>query len=502
MAHGRCAERVPIALGLSRVHSRLQGRVRRREARVRVQMVGMVQRSNGLLSFRRAASDRAGHRLERAPARRQRAHRVFHARGGRRRPRSHRPGLRDARPSRSRARARFLRCLAGIAAAAGGSVRVTPLRIALVGPVSTSIPPTHSGSIETMTALLTDGLVARGHDVTLFATGASSTKAKLHAVYPRGYGEDTSLWPWELCELFNLAAAVERAGSFDVIHCQAEYYPMSLAYTRVSPTPILQTLHHSPSPAEVAHWSRYPDAPFVAVSEAQSRLLSGLNVVATVHHAVDTERFVFRADPDDYLLFLGRFTEGKGVLPAIEAARRTGMRLILAAAENEYYRDVVAPLVDQHAIVYVGEVDRAAAAALLGGARALLYPVQEAEPFGLVLVEAAACGTPVGALDRGAVREIVDEGITGCVFESLDALVDGLPRVLALDRRRVRARAVDRFGIDRMVDAYVDVYSRLIAEHRDRKRILPLPLSRVASHRDKPAVPGRSVLRRTGRRTR
>ena len=344
-----------------------------------------------------------------------------------------------------------------------------PLRIAQVGPVATSIPPTRSGSIEATTALLTDGLVARGHDVTLFATGSSITTARLHATYPRGYLEDDSLWPWELCELFNLAAAVERASAFDIIHAQAEYYPMSLAYARVSPIPILQTLHHSPTAPEVALWSRYPDAPFVSVSEAQRRLLAGLNVVATIHHAVDTEMFPFRLDPDEYLLFLGRFTESKGVVPAIEAARRTHIRLLLAASENEYYRDVVAPLVNQREIVYVGEVDRAAAARLLGGARALLYPVQAGEPFGLVLAEAASCGTPVAALDRGAVREIVDDGITGGVFENLDALVAGLPQVLALDRRQVRARAVERFGVERMVDAYVDVYSRLIAAHRARK---------------------------------
>jgi glycosyltransferase involved in cell wall biosynthesis len=344
-----------------------------------------------------------------------------------------------------------------------------PLRIAQVGPVATSIPPIRSGSVEAMTALLTEGLVSRGHDVTLFATASSVTKAKLHAIYAQGYTEDLSMWPWELCELFNLAAAVERASSFDVIHYQAEYYPMSLAYARVSSTPILQTLHHSPTPSEVSLWSRYPEAPFVAVSEEQRRRLSGLDIVATVHHAVDTNAFGFRPVPDDYLLFLGRFTEGKGVLPAIDVARRVGIRLILAAAENEYYRDVIAPLVDQRKIMYIGEVDRAAAASLLGGARVLLYPVQTGEPFGLVLAEAAACGTPVAALDRGAVKELVDDGVTGCVFESLDALVAGLPRVLALDRRQVRARAVERFGVERMVDAYLDVYAQLIAAHRGRK---------------------------------
>lgn len=344
-----------------------------------------------------------------------------------------------------------------------------PLRIAQVGPVATSIPPPRSGSIETMTALLTDGLVRCGHDVTLFATASSVTAAKLHAVYPRGYAEDDSLWPWELCELFNLAAAVEQAGSFDIIHCQAEYSPMSLAYARVSAAPIVQTLHHSPTAPEVAHWSRYADAPFVAVSEAQKRLLSGLNVVATIHHAVDTQLFAFSSRPSDYVLFLGRFTEGKGVLQAIQAARRMGMRLILAAAENEYYRDIVAPFVNQHDIVYVGEVDRAGAARLLASARALLYPVLEGEPFGLVLAEAASCGTPVAALDRGAVREIVDDGVTGGVFDDLDALVAGLPRVLSLDRATIREHAVRRFGVDRMVAAYVDVYSRLVASHRSRK---------------------------------
>ena len=342
------------------------------------------------------------------------------------------------------------------------------MRIAQVAPVATSVPPAKSGSIETMTALLTDGLVARGHDVTLFATGSSSTRAKLHAVYPRGYNEDPSMWPWELCELFNLAAAVEAGDRFDVIHCQAEYSPLSLAFTRLSSAPVLQTLHHAPSASEVALWMRYPEAPFVAVSEAQAGLLAPLNVVATIHHAVDTAALAFQPEPDDYLLFLGRFTEGKGVLEAIEVARRSGMRLCLAAAENDYYREAVAPHVDGTRVVYAGEVDLAAKAALIGGARALLYPVQEGEPFGLVLTEAAACGTPVAALRRGAVREIVEDGVTGGVFESLDSLTAGLPRVLALDRARIRARAVERFGVDRMIDAYIGVYERLTRERGSR----------------------------------
>ena len=343
------------------------------------------------------------------------------------------------------------------------------LRIAHVAPVATSIPPPRSGSVETMTSLLTEGLVARGHDVTLFATADSKTTAKLHAIYPHGYCHDQQMWPWELYELLNLAAAVERAGDFDVVHYEAEYYPMSLAFAKLSATPVLQTLHYSPGETEIQLWSRYPDAPFVAISSEQARLLHGLNVVGTVLHAVDTGALAFQEHPEDYLLFLGRFTEGKGVLQAIDVAKRAGMPLILAAAENDYYRDAVAPQVDGTQIVYAGEADYPTKVKLFGGARALLYPVQSREPFGLVLAEAMACGTPVAALDRGAVREVVDDGVTGVVFENVDDLAAGLPRVFALDRRRVRERAVVRFGVDRMVAEYEAVYQQVVEGSRVRK---------------------------------
>jgi glycosyltransferase involved in cell wall biosynthesis len=340
------------------------------------------------------------------------------------------------------------------------------MRIAHIAPVATTIPPPKSGSVETMTSLLTEGLVARGHDVTLFATADSKTSATLSAIYPHGYWHDEHMWPWELYEMLNLAAAVERAAEFDIIHYEAAYYPMSLAFTRLSRTPIVQTLHHSPSAEEIKLWLRYPEAPFVAISKEQRSLLTGLNVVETVLHGIDMDRFVFREQPEDYLLFLGRFTEGKGVLQAIEIAKRVGMRLILAAAEDQYYREKVAPHVDGRHVVYYGEADFDAKVRLYGGARALLYPIQEGEPFGLVLAEAMACGTPVVALDRGAVREIVDEGVTGMIFEDLEQMVNELPRVFDLDRRRVRERAVARFGAGRMVDEYVAVYRRIVEAHR------------------------------------
>ena len=340
------------------------------------------------------------------------------------------------------------------------------MRIALVAPVAQSVPPARSGSIEAVTDLLARGLVARGHEVTLFAAGSSDTPATLHATFRRGYHVDESLWPWELCELFNLAAAVERAARFDVIHAQAEYAPLGLAYARLSPTPLVHTVHHWPSETEVALWSHYPEAPFIAVSAAQARRLAGLTVAGVVHHAVDPAALPLRSDPDDYLLFFGRFTPGKGVVDAIRAAQRAGLRLLLAAAENAYYQEVVSPLVDGDRVIYRGEVDPSARAELLGGARALLYPVQADEPFGLVLAEAMTCGTPVAALDRGAVGELVDEGTTGGVFDNLEDMVAGLPRIVALDRARVRRRALERFHPDRMVEGYTAVYAGLAASGR------------------------------------
>jgi len=340
------------------------------------------------------------------------------------------------------------------------------MKIAHVAPVATTIPPGKSGSVETMTSLLTEGLVAHGHDVTLFATGDSTTSATLASIYTHGYWHDENMWPWELYEMLNLAAAVERAREFDIIHYEAAYYPMSLAFTRLSPTPIVQTLHHSPSRAEVGLWERYPEAPFVAISNEQKMLLTGANVVGTVLHGIDTDNFMFRETPEDYLLFLGRFTKGKGVLQAIEVAKRVGMKLVLAAAEDDYYRQEVAPHVDGTQIIYYGEADFAAKIRLFGGARALVYPVQAREPFGLVLAEAMACGTPVVALDLGAVPEMVDEGVTGMIFKDLGEMVDNLPKVFSLDRRRVRERAVERFGVERMVNEYIAVYERILRSRR------------------------------------
>lgn len=345
-----------------------------------------------------------------------------------------------------------------------------PLRIAVVAPVAQSIPPERSGSIETLTAQLVDGLVARGHAVTLFATGTSRTAARLEARFAQGYREDPTLWPWEFCEVANIAAAVAAARDFDVIHCQAEYAPLSLPFTALSAAPMIHTVHHLPQASEIALWNRDPDAAFSAVSHAQAAALQPLRVIGVVPHGVDTAVCVPGGVAGDALLFLGRFTEGKGVLPAIEVARRSGHRLLLAAEANDYYHSHVAPFVDGDRVQYIGELSAAEKVRVLQSAAALVYPVQQPESFGLVLAEAAACGTPVVSLSAGAAAELVEDGVTGVVCGTLDEMVARMPHALSLDRGHIRQRAEARFSLHRMTEGYESLYRRHIDACRGRVR--------------------------------
>lgn len=336
------------------------------------------------------------------------------------------------------------------------------MRIAQIAPVAMMIPPPKSGSVELMTSVLTEGLVKRGCDVTLFATGDSKTKAELHAEFPCGYLYDEGMYPWEFYEMVNLSTACERARDFDVIHYQAAYYPMSLPFTRHVSTPFVQTVHHYPYPNETRLWKCYPEANFVAISEYQAKALEGLNCLGVVYHGIETKAFTFNPKPEDYLLFLGRFTAGKGVLEAIEVAKRLGIKLLLAAPEDDYFNEIVKPHVDGRLIEYTGEVDHAEKNKLLGGALALLYPVQAGEPFGLVLTEAMACGTPVLALNKGAVEEIIENGVNGYRVETLEEMCSVFPKILKLDRERVRALAVERFDVEQMVEGYIRIYERIL----------------------------------------
>ena len=337
------------------------------------------------------------------------------------------------------------------------------LRIAQVAPVATTIPAPKGGSVESVTALLTEELVRRGHEVSLFATGNTKTSANLVATFPHGYWEDQDMWPWEHYEMVNLAAACERADDFDIVHYQAAYYPMSTAFSRLIRTPMMQTIHHQPVPEQVALWKYHAESNFVAISEFQRAALTGLNCVGVVPHGIDMDSFPFSATAEDYLVFLGRSTYGKGVLPAIEVAKRVGMRLILAAPPNDYYHESVEQHVDGRLIEYVGELNHQEKTALLGGAKAMLYPMQIGEPFGLVLIEAMACGTPVAALNLGAVPEIVRSGVSGYATDTLDELIEKLPAIFSLPRAAVRRHAEENYSVAAMTNGYLSIYERVLS---------------------------------------
>jgi glycosyltransferase involved in cell wall biosynthesis len=342
------------------------------------------------------------------------------------------------------------------------------LRIAQVAPAAEAVTPTSTGSIEQLVWLMTEELVRRGHEVTLFATGSSETSAALHAVYPRGYEEDEDLWNYEFHETLHVAAAFERARAFDVIH--SHVYHSALPFARLVRTPTIHSYHVLPD-ADIVHaYARYPEARVVALSSYQRGVFTGNADVAVVPHGIRTDAFPFNPARGDYLVFLGRIMPGKGTAEAAQLARQAGMRLVIAGPRSEYdegyFESEVAPWIDGRQVEYIGPVSVKERDPLLAGAAALLYPITEPEPFGLVLIEAMACGTPVAALGLGAVPEIVSNGVTGYHTATVEELAARIPDVIRLDRHRVRQTAVERFDYRRMVDDYEAVYRRLAKGRR------------------------------------
>ncbi len=342
------------------------------------------------------------------------------------------------------------------------------MRIALVSTLSTPVRRVGSNSVEAVVWLLARELGRLGHDVTVFAGVGSEVDGALVATVGSPYGVDG--WPgdWYVCEWMNLCRAVERSAEFDVVHSHA--YLFGLPLDALARAPMLHTTHLYGHGEYAAQWRAHPRARVAAVSRAQWAESPDLRPAAVVHHGLDATQFTFRPAPDDYLCWLGRFVPGTGAVDAIAAARAVGRRLLLAGSPNEYFDVAVRPLVDGRDVEYVGEVTGADRDRLLGGARALLYPLSEPEPFGLVLAEAMMCGTPVAALRIGAVPELVDEGVTGACADAPDALPDAIARAVGLDRAGVHRRATARFSGERMAREYAAVYEWLVeARHRDRR---------------------------------
>ena len=340
------------------------------------------------------------------------------------------------------------------------------MRIAQLAPLAESVPPKLYGGTERVIAWLVDELVDLGHDVTLFASGDSRTKAKLHAVWPHALrlgrrGVD----PNAACALL-IEAVAECAREFDVIHSHVDWLPLPvLCRTGV---PFLTTMHGRldlPGLSDVI--GTFADAPFVSVSDNQRRPLAGANWIGTIQHGLPQDLFRPSYEAGSYLAFLGRLTAEKGPEAAMRIARAVRMPLRIAAkiprAETAYFKKKLEPEIDGENIQLVGEVDEVRKQPFLAGAAALLFPIDWPEPFGLVMIEAMACGTPVIAYRSGSVPEVVEDGVTGFIVDGEEQAIEAIGQVVRLDRRKVRARFEERFVASRMAKEYEERYRELFA---------------------------------------
>ena len=341
------------------------------------------------------------------------------------------------------------------------------MRIAQLAPLAESVPPKLYGGTERVVAWLVDELVGLGHDVTLFASGDSLTKGKLHSVWPRALrlgrkGAD----PSAACSL-SLEAIAKRAAEFDVIHSHVDWLPLPLL-SRLG-VPFLTTAHGRLDLPGLPHVVReFGEAGFVSISANQRRQLPEAKWIATIHHGLPSSLFRASYDQGSYLAFLGRLTAEKGPEDAIRIAEAVGMPLRIAAkiprAETAYFKKQLQPHIDGERVTLVGEVDEPKKQPFLAGAAALLFPIDWPEPFGLVMIEAMACGTPVIAYRSGSVPEVVEDGVTGFIVDGEEDAVRAVRKLPRLDRRAIRARFEERFTAFRMAREYEARYRDLIAE--------------------------------------
>lgn len=330
----------------------------------------------------------------------------------------------------------------------------------MLAPIAWRTPPRHYGPWELVTSLLTEALVARGVDVTLFATLDSVTAGRLDGVVPAPYNDDPSI-DAKVWEFRHLAHLFEQADRFDLIHNQADF--PAHAFARLTGTPIVTTIHGFSSDRILPMYTPYQDrVHFVAISAADRH--PALRYAATIHHGIAIDDFPFNPAGSDDLLFFGRIHPDKGAAEAIEAARASGRRLHLYGViqDEAYYRRYVETADDGRMIRYHGPVGGSARLQALGDARALLHLINFDEPFGLSVIEAMACGTPVIAFNRGSMPELIEDSVTGFLVETVDQAVAAIERVKEIDRATVRQAVRDRFSVDRMTDAYLALYRQIL----------------------------------------
>ncbi|MCW3476780.1 glycosyltransferase family 4 protein [Limobrevibacterium gyesilva] len=341
------------------------------------------------------------------------------------------------------------------------------MRIAQIAPLFEAVPPKLYGGTERVVYSLTEELVAMGHDVTLFASGDSVTSAKLDAPWPRALRLDPDVRDWVATYNLLVEYVYRRKDQFDVMHFHIDYFPNSL-FSRQN-VPFLTTLHgRLDLPEFAAVYRMFPDVPLISISNSQRRPVPDLGWAATVLHGMPKDLLTPQpvAGERDYFAFLGRISPEKGIERAIQIAGTLGVKLKVAAkvdkADAEYFKESVEPLLAHAHVEFIGEINDAQKPAFLSGAKALLFPIDWPEPFGLVMIEAMACGCPVIAMRRGSVPEVMDDGITGFIVENVDEAVAACGRLDMLDRARVRGQFEKRWTSRRMAEDYLRVYQRLI----------------------------------------
>ena len=336
------------------------------------------------------------------------------------------------------------------------------MKLALLGPIAWRTPPRHYGPWELVTGLLADGLVERGVDVTLFAALDSVTQAKLDGVCPHPYEEDPEL-DGRVWEALHVAHALRRSGEFDLIHNNLDW--LALAFSGLARAPMLTTIHGFSSPRILPAY-RSSRSAFVSISDADRS--PELSYLATVHHGVDPSVLPFSPAGSEALVCFGRIHPDKGTAEAVEIARRAGRPLVLCGPvqDERYFAEHVEPHVDGERVRYLGSVAPPERAAVLGAAACLLHPISFAEPFGLSVVEAMLCGTPVVAYPRGSMPEIFEDGVTGVLADGVDAAVAAIERAVGFDRSACRAEAIRRFSVRRMVNDYLQVYDSILRGHQ------------------------------------
>jgi glycosyltransferase involved in cell wall biosynthesis len=341
------------------------------------------------------------------------------------------------------------------------------MHIAMLSPIAWRTPPRHYGPWESVVSLLTEGLVSRGYNVTLFATGDSVTSGKLHAVCARGYEEDHSIIP-KVWECLHISELFEHAEEFDIIHNNFDFLP--LTYTSFITTPVVTTIHGFSSPGILPVFKKYNSKVFyVSISDADRS--PDLDYIKTIHHGIDINQFDFQSEPDDYLLFFGRIHHDKGAKEALEIARGCHKKLILAGIiqDDSYYRQYIELHLDNDNVVYAGSVGPVRRNQLLGKATALLHPINFSEPFGLSVIESMACGTPVIAFNKGSMPELIENGKNGFLVNTVNEAIEAVAHIRDIERACCRRRVERYFTTNHMVEKYIKVYETILEKMEEKQ---------------------------------